>query len=787
MGLALKKLSESDRIRIAESLFKVTSQDAAKGEIHGLCPIHEEHNPSFSYNFKKDTYSCFSCGASGDLLKLWSVARGYGQKDGFQAFCKEFGIEAKAGAGSFDHSLTGNADDPDSSPPGPDLENVWELFPPLPDSWIQKLETERGWSPKWIDILDLRQQTHYLDKKTGKLIKLKTPERIAIPVRDKSRKLRNIRLYKPGGGKYKIISWGKSYGSARLFPAGPLTDIKPVLLCEGESDTICALSHDFNAITQTSKLKNWKSSHLEPFKGREVVIAYDADQPGQKYAAFAAENLFGVAKSVKVLEWPDFMGCDKDGNLPEKHGEDLTDFFQKHGKNSSDLTALITAAKPYDPEATDTEPTAFRFFERGMNDRLSFKPRLLAEEAMSKYSLLSDPKTGLLYNWNDKFWDEFNEDHIKGACIRYLGNESQKSRVEDAVYQAKMLCTIPYGRAINDNEDWICIQNGMLNLQTLDIVPHEKEYYATFALPVSFDPDKIDDCKRWISYLEETVQTPAAMAQLQEFLGYCLLKSTKYEKCLILLGPGADGKSTFLKIMKEMVGDQNCAAVSFPDLEDQFQRSSLYGKLVNISTEIGAKAIESPYFKAITSGDPINAAFKHRNTFTFSPYCKLAFAGNRLPRVLDNSDGIFRRFLPVRFKRQFLDDADPDLFIKLKEELSGIFSWALLGLHRLLDQGKFTEGEETRELLMDYRRINNPVLCYVEDRCVLGEEHSIEKQTIYTDYKQYCSIKGYSALNEVNFFRELYVAVHNIRLYRPRTSEGRKNMLTGISLEMIHD
>ena len=785
MGIALKHLSEAERIRTAESLFKVTSRDMEKGELHGLCPVHGEKNPSFSYNFKKDTYYCFSCNAEGDLLKLWSEVHGYGQKEGFQAFCRQFGIQAHVGPEHRSGAPDSARGDADGS--GPELDAVWEKFPPLPEEQIKDLEDSRGWSRRWIDILDLRLQTHYLDKKTGNVVKIrKAPERIAIPVRDVAGTMRNIRLYKPGGGQYKIISWGKSYGSARLFPARPLNETEPVLLCEGESDTICALSHGFNAITQTSKMKNWRKNHLEPFRGRDVVIAYDADQAGRKYASFAAENLAPVARSVRIIEWPDYMR-DESGEYPKNHGQDLTDFFVRYGKKPSDLQELITAARVYDPDEKDAVTGPMQFFERGVNDRLSFKPRLLAERIMKEYHLLSDPKTGLMYRWNGKFWDEFDDDHIKNTCIRYLANEAQKSRVEDAAYQVKMLSTIPHGREVNDRTEWICLQNGMLNLDTLDLEPHRHEFYATYTLPVSFDPDDPPECEVWLRYLQETVRTAEAIAQLQEFLGYCLLRSTKYEKCLLLIGPGADGKSTFLKIIKEMVGDENCASVSFPDLEDQFQRSSLYGKLVNLSTEVGAKAIESPYFKAITSGDPINAAFKHRNAFTFSPYCKLAFAANRLPRVLDNSDGFFRRVLPVRFKRQFIDDADPDLFDKLKEELSGIFSWAIFGLHRLLDQNRFTDSEETRKLMMEYRRANNPVLCFVEDRCTLGEEYETEKVYMYTEYKKYCSANGFTAMNRENFFRELYIAVNNLKQYRPRHGEARKYMLKGIGLEVSHD
>jgi len=809
MGFATKNLSETDRKNIARDLFKVTSTEDSKGELHGLCPIHNESNPSFSYNFRKDFYNCFSCGASGDLLKLWSEVNGYGQKEGFKAFCEKFGLSsggdqktgraaAKGGGGEGDDLVS-------HEKAVEQMHRAWEMFPSLPDAWIERLEKTRGWSRRWIEILDLRLETYRMTKK-GDLIKVRTPEKIAIPVRDIAGQLVNIRLYHEGAKQYKIISFARSTGSSRLFPAWPLKGyveekiceyFRPVILCEGESDTICALSHGLNAITQTSKLKTWPEDHKKAFKDRDVVIAYDADQPGQKYARFAAQALTGVAKSIRMIQWPSFMGIDESGAYPDDHGQDVTDFFVRHKKTAEDFKALIEAAPVYDagpsinyaPESPD-DPGPLEFFARGVNDRLSFKPRLLANKILSDLSLLSDPETGLMYRWNNHYWEEFDEDHVRGLCLKYLGDESQKSRAEDAAYQVKMLCTMPHGRKTNDQIDWICLQNGMFNYKTYEIRPHEPDYFCTYSLPVTFNPDSDKRCDRWLRYLEETVQTQEVIAQLQEFAGYILVRHTKFEKCLLLIGPGADGKSKYLNIMKEIVGDQNCAAVSFPDLEDQFQRSSLYNKLLNISTEIGAKAIESPYFKAITSGDPINAAFKHKNTFTFSPYCKLAFAANRLPRVLDNSDGYFRRILPVRFKRQFFEwdpDTDVNLLDALKGELSEIFSWAVVGLVRLTENKKFTESAETKSMMMDYRRINNPVLCYVQDQCEIGDEYEIDKKDLYEDYKGYCGRNGYTSLSRENFFRELQVAVNNLRQYQPRDNGIRKRVIVGIKVKVYAD
>ena len=808
MGLAAKHLGESRRAEIARTLFTVTSAEEAKGELHGLCPIHGEKNPSFAYNFKKDLYHCLACGADGDLVRLWSAVKGFGDnKEGFKAFCEEFGLPLGEGSnrGGARREGAGAAARADEESPElivkahQAMEEAWEKFPPLPEAWLERLVKTRGWSRRWMEIIDLRMQTHRFTKK-GDLVPVKQADRIAIPVRDIHGRLQNIRLYKPGAAQFKIISWARSTGKNALFPAQPFSNVEwtqapppYVLLCEGESDTLCALSHGFSAITQTAKVKKWPDEQLLLFKGKDVVVAYDADEAGVKYGQWACQAVATVAKSVRTIQWPSFMGVGPGGEVPKDHGQDLTDFFVKHGKSAEDLQALIDGtaimqpetAPPAPPEAV-VAPEILQFFVYGVNKRFSFKPRLLAERVIKDYKLLSDPETGILYRWNGIFWENFDQDHIKAVGIRMMGNEAQKSRIEDAIYQVKMLSTIPADRKVNDRAEWICLQNGMLNFHTFEMVSHDPDFYCTHALPVAFDPESTKRCERWERYLETNIQTVAPIAQLQEFAGYCIVRHTRFEKCLFLLGPGRDGKSTFMKVLKEIVGDENCAAVSFPDLENEFHRSSLYNKLLNISTEIGGQAIESPYFKAITSGDPINAAYKHRDAFTFSPYCKLIFAGNMLPRVKDNSDAYFQRVLPIQFKRQFLEgdpERDPELIDKFKEELSEIFYWALCGLKRLTEQKRFTDCQETRDLLMGYRRSNNPILCYVEDQCELGEDKTEIKGQLYTDYRSYCGLNGYMPVNRENFFRELYAAVHNLRLYRPRGENGKRDyMIDGIKI-----
>jgi putative DNA primase/helicase len=141
--------------------------------------------------------------------------------------------------------------------------------------------------------------------------------------------------------------------------------------------------------------------------------------------------------------------------------------------------------------------------------------------------------------------------------------------------------------------------------------------------------------------------------------------------------------------------------------------------------------------------------------------------------------------LPVQFKRQFLEGdplRDPYLFDALKAELSEIFYWALCGLARLREQKLFTTCDETKALLMSYRRSNNPVLCFTEDECNFGEDASTEKKELYDAYRKYCGQYGYIPLNYDNFFRELMASINHLKLYRPQINGERKNKIRGIEI-----
>lgn len=322
MGFALEQLGATRCKEIASDLFRVEKEYGGV-KLNGYCPIHTptESNPSFVYHFEGDWYKCKSCQEGGDLVKLWQSVTG----GDFLAFKKEF-ITDSASSGGSRSSRKLTLVKPKEKIIVPDVfvsEDDLDGLPPLPAERIAELKTLRGWTEQVIASQDLREFTDFKGNK-----------RIAMPVRDDQGRLCNIRLYQPGASEFKVISWydlvckscgGKwktvgrkkvcrdcgggpnDYGRTRLYPAPAQWNPGRVWLVEGEPDLLCALSNGLNAVTQTAGCGTWNDEFSEALKGRDVVICFDADEPGFKGSHNAAKYLVKHAKSVRVIVWSELM------------------------------------------------------------------------------------------------------------------------------------------------------------------------------------------------------------------------------------------------------------------------------------------------------------------------------------------------------------------------------------------------------------------------------------------------------------------------------------------------
>ncbi len=496
MGIALDHLSPNQRRGAAERLFSVTRHDEGRGELIGHCPLHEDESPSFSYNYQKDAFNCLGCGATGDLVWLWREVTG---RD-FNAFCEEFGIDTGRGKGSGkgrkvtktgpkltkqgrEGSRSGSggtktakasstSDKPKFIP-----EAEYQALSVLPEKWLVRLEEKRGWSREAIEELGIR-----LGRSADR-----RENRVCIPLRDNQGRLLNIRQYLPGAKEYKILPWsireGKkktNFGTNRLFPDPSAWQEGTVWLCEGEPDAICGISRGLNCATQTAGAGSWNKTFSRHFRGRDVVVVYDADEPGREGAAKTGAEIAREAKLVRVVEWPEFM----------EQGQDLTDWFVRHKKTVGDLKSLLGAARVIEAPRTESDNGLRRFFAPGISggQRLQFKSSLLADEIMDEHEILTDPETELTYRFEGAIYEPFPVGSIRKLALQKLGIERTTARANDAASQVVDLARLPDGETMNPDPDLLCLKNGMFNLVSGEIPPHGKAHRATYRLPIRFDP-----------------------------------------------------------------------------------------------------------------------------------------------------------------------------------------------------------------------------------------------------------------------------------------------------------
>jgi len=296
-------------------------------------------------------------------------------------------------------------------------------------------------------------------------------------------------------------------------------------------------------------------------------------------------------------------------------------------------------------------------------------------------------------------------------------------------------------------EDLIVVANGVLNVKTGQLEPFNPDYFVFNALPVGYDPNA--DCPKFKTFLGEVIPSPENIKVLQEFVGYCLTRNCKFEKAMMLVGEGANGKSTFLYVLTKTLGKQNVSSIPLQIISNnRFALAELYGKMANVYPDLPAVALkDTGLFKSLVTGEMISGEKKFKGRFDFVPYAKLLFSCNKMPQTPDDTDAFFRRWSITAFPVQFLPDnpkTDPNLKDKLTtpEELSGILNWALQGLKGLLEQGKFSTSETVEQTRERYTLLSNPAKAYAEKRLIASPGKVETKEAVYNDFIQFC--KGHN-------------------------------------------
>jgi len=329
---------------------------------------------------------------------------------------------------------------------------------------------------------------------------------------------------------------------------------------------------------------------------------------------------------------------------------------------------------------------------------------------------------------------------------------------------------------LNGRKDLLNLLNGALDLKQLKLLPHDRAQLSTIQLPVHYQENA--RCDRWLQFHDEIFAGDKDKQEkidfLQEYTGYLLIPDVRQEKAGIFLGPGANGKGTYIAVVEAILGEANFSAVSLENLKNPHYRADLFGKLLNVSTESGAAFLKhTDILKQLISGDTIACDRKYEQPFKFEPHARFLFAMNELPRINDTSYGFFRRLVIIEFNRKFDETSrDPYLREKLLGELDGIFLWALVGLKRLRERGYFIDPPSSKARVARYQLEASSVLQFVEQECILNSEASIQAEDFYKDYVVWAKDNGLQPVSSPKFSDQI-LTYYRGQITRERRSEGR--------------
>jgi len=377
-------------------------------------------------------------------------------------------------------------------------------------------------------------------------------------------------------------------------------------------------------------------------------------------------------------------------------------------------------------------------------DGKTFIPPRLGRHILEQIPFLNLTKektTGHLHSYHDGVYLRDGAARVAELAGAILGDAYRDNRAEETIRWLEMKARMDPERA-NRHDGLVNVRNGMLDWQSGQLLPHDPEYLSTIQIPTEFDPGA--RCPQIETFLLTTLPDDCIEMTL-EWLGYLLIPSTKQQKALMVVGPGENGKSTFLDFIRLFLGAQNVSGIPLQELaEHRFKRAELQGKLVNMFADLDAAALErSSYFKMIVTGDEIDAERKYGHPFTFKPFSRLIFSANAMPASYDRSKAFYRRWLIVPFPNCFEgDDADRDMLNKIttSQELSGLLNLAIEYLRKLTARGYFDEPATVVKAMNIYKQTSDPMAAFLEECCYTDDDKVLEvgKTALYEAYTEYC-------------------------------------------------
>lgn len=394
-----------------------------------------------------------------------------------------------------------------------------------------------------------------------------------------------------------------------------------------------------------------------------------------------------------------------------------------------------------------------------------------------------------LYEWTGSYWkpilDELDAIAWDWLTKNMKNRASPRASASCAGAAVLAASRLPL-RGANNVEVLIPVHNGSLEISqhptgeySVALRPSRREDGNTFCLACSFE--HMANYPKFSKFYEEVLPDDALRSVVQEYLGYTLLGDTRFQTAQFWYGSGSNGKGVLAEIC--MALHENPVAMQIDRL-DGFKLAPMIGASLAYVDEIPPK-IDEQKIKQLISGNFVQIDRKYRDSVSIKPTAKWIICGNSMPLVTDHSLGFWRRFQIIPFTTYITDDSIDPFLAKniISDELSGVLNFAIDGLIRLLERGRFGPSPGLMlEAIESAKSESNSVLAWwnSSDQNKIDDSAEISKDDVYAKYSSWAKRNGIHPLASPIFWKRL----NSIGKFTERqlTIGGRRGRYIGISI-----
>jgi putative DNA primase/helicase len=334
---------------------------------------------------------------------------------------------------------------------------------------------------------------------------------------------------------------------------------------------------------------------------------------------------------------------------------------------------------------------------------------------------------------------------VLGWCIK----SEAAPRINAMLDMARSEPGIPILPEAFDRNPWLLnCANGTLELKTGRLREHRREDYITKLCPVEYHEGA--EAPRFQDFMRDIFDDNTALIQyLQRLAGRCLTGDVSEQDLHIFWGGGANGKSTLLNVLLEMLGLDYAMKAPAELLmvkrgeSHPTERADLFGKRLVVATETeeGRQLAES-LVKELTGGDRIRARRMREDFWEFGPTHKVVLCTNHKPRIKGTDHAIWRRIRLVPFTVTFSEDKqDKHLPEKLRAELPGVLLWAVQGCLEWQHHGMETP-ESVLVATKEYQVGEDLLAQWLAECCLTGPNYRARARDLYANYHAWCERGG---------------------------------------------